>query len=150
MQALNYFLVSVVSYLGIVAGYVLMLAAPEEKKPGMKYFNIICYSLFLLSVFFTIFFRPTPIFIFLALFFAVVIYYSKKYQIYLTYLFFSIIFYLFSDSYMLFSVFSIIIFTYGLSAGSISIDLKHKKKSLLKIFSLIYFIIIANILRLIL
>ena len=148
MEFLNYLLISVVSYLGVIAGYILMLVAPEEKKEGMKYFNVIQHFLFLIFVLFAIFFKFSDILFILGGVLALALFYSlKRYQIHVSYLSFSVFFYLFSASTE-FLIFSVIIFIYGLAAGSILFDLKDKKTSLLKVFSLAYFIIAANLLRL--
>ncbi len=146
MQFLNYLLVSIAAYLGIAAGYVLMLAAPEEKKPGMKYFNMLNYFLFFLSIIFSIFFRQSIFFIIFIILFSLCFYLLREYQIYIAYLLFSVLFYIFSESYM--HLFSVIIFAYGLSAGAVIFDLKDKKGALFKVLSFAYFILAANLLKL--
>ncbi len=150
MEFLNYFLVSVVCYLGVIAGYILMLVAPEEKKPGMRYFNAVHYSLFIFSVLFVFIFRFQDIsFIICGLLALIVFYVLRNYGIYISYLWFSVIFYLFSE-FSEFLVFAAIIFAYGLVSGAVICDLKDKRNSLLKVLSLAYFIIIVNLLRLVL
>lgn len=150
MEILNYFLVSLIAYLGSVAGYIMILFAPEEKKPGMKYFNAINYFLVLLFVLFLIFFNWFNLLVVLGVFlFFVMLYFFRKYGIYLMYLLFSVVF-PFLDSQKEVLVFSILIFVYGLVVGAVLIDLKNKKVSLMKVLSLIYFVIISNIFNLIL
>ena len=46
-------------------------------------------------------------------------------------------------------LFSLITFAYGMVAGSIIIDLKDKKGSFLRILSLVYFVVIANVLKIV-
>src|SRR3989338_1294893 len=47
MQIINYFLASIISYLGIALGMTLAYIAPEEQKPGKKYFAILKYVFFI-------------------------------------------------------------------------------------------------------
>ena len=50
MQFANYFFASIISFLGLVMGFMLVKIAPEEQKPLIKYFNF-AKIFFLLLVF---------------------------------------------------------------------------------------------------
>ena len=45
---LNYFLASIISYLGLLVGLIIIKLAPEEHKPGKKYFILLRKILFFL------------------------------------------------------------------------------------------------------
>ena len=53
---LNYFLVSIISYLGLLLGVILIRLAPEEQRPGKRYFILIKKILFFLILVFLLFF----------------------------------------------------------------------------------------------
>ena len=60
-MTLNYFLISVISYLGIILGYIFLHFAPEENA-GRKYFSFINKALFILSLFVLVFFTWPNVF----------------------------------------------------------------------------------------
>ena len=149
MNNLYYFIISVISYLGVVAGFILMLVAPEEKKIGMRYFKLINYLLYVSLILLLIYLGEfNPYLIGLGIIGLVLFFVMKKYYIYIAYLLFSIVLYIFSEQNL--EVFSIIIFAFGLSAGAYVTDLRHKKHSFYRILTLIYFIFITNLLKIIL
>lgn len=149
MEFLNYFLISILCYLGVISGYIIMWVASEEKEEGMKYFIPFQGFLFVAFVLLTVFFKFDNLFFIIGGVLALIVFFLfRKFQIYFSYLFFSLFFYLFSQ-YVELSILSVIIFMYGLVAGAIIFDLKGKKSSLMKVVSLFYFVVIANILYLV-
>ena len=148
MQFLNYLAISVIAYLGVLVGYLFLVLAPEEKQPGMKYFSRISSVLALSAAFLAIYlsFR-NPIILSLSAIFILLLIFYRKHLIHVSYIFFSVIFCLLSESAIAFSIISIIIFAYGLTSGAIIFDPREKRKSLMKCLSLSYFIIIASFLR---
>jgi hypothetical protein len=146
MELSNYLFVAIVSYLGLMIGYVLIYFAQEEKKPGMEYFQVLDYFVFfifaLVSIILNI--KNWPIvLLFSAAFFI------KKYRTHISYLFFAIMIALSKVKTELMT-YSIITFAYGLIMGSILFDPENKKRSFLELFHFIYFPLIIILIRLIL
>jgi hypothetical protein len=149
MNNVYYFLISLISYLGVITGFILMLVAPEEKKPGMKYFNFINHLLFFCLIILLVYLGNMSIYLIgLGVLGVILFLFIKKYQIYIAYLFFSFILYLFSEKFV--EIFAVIIFAFGLSAGAYMIDLKNKKQSFYRVILLIYFVVFTNLLKIIL
>ena len=65
MQILNYFLASIISYLGIALGIILIYIAPEEQKQGKRYFSFLRYIFFAFIILFLLFYYYKNIFIIL-------------------------------------------------------------------------------------
>jgi hypothetical protein len=153
MEFLTYALASVISAIGIIAGNLILIKAPEEKKPGMKYFVIINYFLFLLSAILSMAFAYInrqnllfilPIVILISLFFRL-----KKAQLYFAYLSYSLMLWFFSDNKGQLLIFSAIIFAYGLAAGAIIFEQRNKKETLLSSALIaVLFILLSILLKL--
>jgi|TARA_B100001964_G_C14209422_1_gene589760 hypothetical protein len=131
---LSYFLASIIAYLGLIVGIILIKLAPEEQKPGKKYFILIKKIIFLLVMAFYLFFyrfNPTLSVIFLAITFVLMM--NKKLKLEktgLTYFLFGIVFYASSKIPDLFVMESVLIFLYGIPAASLIL----KKKNYYGIF----------------
>ena len=54
MEFINYFFASIISFLGLAAGILLIKIAPEEQKPLKKYFEICRKSILILIFLFAI------------------------------------------------------------------------------------------------
>jgi len=148
MEFLTYFIVSILAYLGIIIGSIIIIFAPEEKK-GIKYFIGVNYFLFYIALLFVILFSGFNfLIIVLSLIFGILFVIYKTKQIYTAYLNFAVVFYVSSGSINPFLVISSIVFIYGLSSGAIIMNPKEKKKSFVKALYLIFFVILANILNL--
>ena len=137
---MEYFLVSVIAYLGLLAGYIILHLAQEEKKPGMKYFKFIENVLFFVSLIVLVYYNASLIALIAIIFWLL----YRKYSIYIAYLSFAFGFFVLGGNL----IYATIIFGYGLTAGSIIYQ--PRKNRLSRIIFLIYFIVIANILKLIL
>lgn len=149
MELLTYFFISLLSYLGIFAGYFILMSAPEEKKPGMKYFIGLNYLLFFILAVAAILIRFDVLISIICLLAAALFILIKKYQLYITYILSAFLLYFFYNSDK-FLIFPALIFAYGLVAGAIIFDAKHKKESFLKLFVYSYFPIITILLKIIL
>ncbi len=148
------FLIAVISYLGLIAGIILMFVAPEEKKPGLKYFRWISRGIFyfgaLLILFFSfnissIIFSIAGIIIFFIIqkklgdfFLGVFAYGYLPISIFFGY-----------DNIEFLVAFFAVIFAYGLCQGAVICDPKRKKKSLLNGLIYAYFIVLSVVFYLI-
>ena len=103
---LNYFLAAIVAYLGLLLGIILIKIAPEEQKPGKKYFIFLKKAIFLLVlIFYLFFYNFNPAFSLILLVFTLILMLNKKLKlekIGLTYFFFGLVFYLSSRVFNLF------------------------------------------------
>ena len=152
MQLLNYFLISIISFLGILIGMLLAFTAKEELESGKKYFlllqklTLLLILIFLLNFFnINLYLRITIYVLFLAL-----MTFNIKSQI--IYPILAVVFFLSSKNPGLFITNSILIFLYGFPTGSLfAKKLIKKKKSFVfkKIFlTYFWFILIAIVLNL--
>jgi len=134
---LSYFLASILSYLGLLVGIILIKLAPEEQKPGKKYFIIIKKILFLLIIaFLLLFYKIGALATILFLAFVVFLILSKKISLERTarvYFFLGIIFYLSSKFLSLFAIESILIFLYSIPHASLMLGIR--KRNYFYIFS---------------
>ena len=128
MQIINYLLASIISYLGLLAGAILIKIAPEEQKPGKKYFILIKKIIFFLAIaFLLVYYKINLIFSLLALLFAGIIVASRKLEKYeFAYFFLGIIFFLGSKITGLFIIESVLVFLYGIPAASLAFNAKKK------------------------
>ena len=152
MQLLNYSLVSIISFSGLLIGMLLAFTAKEELEPGKKYFlllqklTLLLILIFLLNFFNVgIYSRITMYILFIAL-----MTFNIKSQV--VYPILAIVFFLSSKDINLFITNSILIFFYGFPTGSLfAKKLIKKKKSFVfkKIFlTHFWFILIVIVLKL--
>ena len=141
---LNYFLASIIAYLGLLIGIILIRLAPEEQRPGKKYFVLLKKILFFLILVFLLFFYKINIILSLALLVIVIALMSNKKinlrKSALVYFLLGIIFYLsyFSEIIDLFVMESVLIFLYGIPAASL--DLKKKNYPIVFMKNLWFFV----------
>ena len=126
----DYFLAPILSYLGLLAGIILVLMSPEEQKPGKRYFTLLKKILFFLSIFVFLFFIGinTILLAFLAVLLALLLSWEKmpvKNDM-LAYLIFGIIIAMSYASQQYFMIQSVIVFIYGLPASSFAFDARKK------------------------
>ncbi|MBR9700072.1 hypothetical protein GOV09_06450 [Candidatus Woesearchaeota archaeon] len=127
------FIISAIAYLGLIVGSFLMVLAPEEKKPGMKYFHSIHYILFFFSIILAmIVSERSPLMIIVSIIVGVAYYYMRRHFAYLGYLHYSFLIVFFSSTAYN-TLFPIIMFAYGLVVGAYLINLKEKSKSFFKL-----------------
>ena len=149
MIFLNYFLALVITFFGIFLGSLLVLMAPEEQKPGRKYFILFRDILLLLVIFFLLYFNNLSLsFGFIFVFVIVFLLAYFKENSYFVYLLFAAVLYLSSKEVSFFIIESSLIFLYGLPTGSLLVNYK-RKKSIFKVFYYLYYVFIAALLFLI-
>lgn len=122
MQFVTYLLTSLVSFLGISVGTILVFIAPEEQKPLKKYTLFFQYGLLLLIFLFSLFFffiQNKLIFSGLLLLLFTSIYLMKNHHFPspIIYLFLAVVFYMGSLNQNLFIIESTLIFLYGITTG---------------------------------
>ena len=153
MQLLNYSLISLISFSGLLIGMILAFTAKEELDPGKKYFILLQKIILLLililllnSLDISIYFRI----IIYALFIFLMTINIKSQAIYPA---LAIIFFISSKDINLFIINSILIFFYGFPTGSLFAKklIKMRKLFVLKniFLSYFWFVVIAIILKLI-
>src|SRR3989344_3980880 len=152
MEFINYFFASLVSFLGLLIGIILINIAPEEQKPLSKYFDLARKILLLLIFVFLMFYYFNRAFylliLFLYLIFAAVIEYRIKdlfRKSMLNYILLGILFYASQSNTNLFVIESSLILLYGILTASLLYDRKLKNHFRLLFYNL-GFLIIANIL----
>ena len=128
MQIINYLLASIVSYLGLLVGIILVRVAPEEQKPGKKYFILIKKIIFFLIVaFLLVYYKINFIFSLLALLIIGIIIIGKKLEkSEFAYFLLGIVFFISSKMADLFIIESVLVFLYGITAASLLLNLKKK------------------------
>lgn len=151
MQFLNYFFASLISYLGLLAGILLVRIAPEEQKPLRRYFEWLRKLIMLLIFLFPIFYysnSPAYIFALLAyLIFIIFMEYKSSNLLrksIIIYTALGIIFYLSSKNPNLFAIESSLIFLHGMPAASIIFSKKEKNYAAIFLNNL-GFLIVANL-----
>ena len=151
MQFLNYFFASIISYMGLLIGIMLIKIAPEEQNPLRKYFEFTKNLIMILIFLFLIFYYSTNSVYIIALLiyfiFIVFIEYNlsksqKKYIIVYTAL--GIIFYLSSRNLNLFVMDSSLILLYGIPSASLMFNQKEKNYAEIFLHN-IGFLLVANI-----
>ena len=134
---LSYFLASILSYLGLLLGIILIKLASEEQKPGKKYFILLKKILFFLIIAPLLFYYKTnPVLAIILLAFVVISILNKKINLERSsrvYFFLGVVFYLSSKFLNLFVIESILIFLYGIDHASLMLDLR--KRNYLHIFA---------------
>ena len=152
MQFINYFFISIISFLGLLIGIILVKIAPEEQKPLQKYFILLRKILLLLIFIFIIFyyFSDFYYFILLIVFFIFLLFVEYKIndlfkKSIINYIILGILFYLSLKNTNLFAIESSFILLYGLPTASLLYNKKEKNQNKI-IFYNISFVILANIL----
>lgn len=146
-----YLLAATISYLGMLAGIMLIFIAPEELAPGRKYFRQLFYILFSLCIFMTLYSINlwaaiiTSIVVFIAMSYA----YSKiPLARVLVYPLLGVFIGLSSGSQQSLLVMSALVFITGFPFGSLTIkEYRKKDRAMLirrpMIFNLTYFLLVV-------
>ena len=155
MEFVNYFFASVVSFLGLLVGIILISISPEEQKPLSKYFDLARKIILLIIFIFLMFYYFNKAFYLLILFGVVNFGAIIEYRIHdllrrsmITYMLLGILFYLSKDNINLFVIESSLILLHGVMVASLLCDRKSRNYSRLLFYNL-GFLITANILYLI-
>ena len=152
MQFINYFFASIISFLGLVIGILLVKIAPEEQKLLEKNFSLLRKIFLLLIFIFLIFYYFNRVFYLLTLvFYALFIFFieSKNENLLrksmLSYSVLGILFFLSSNNVSLFAIESSLILLYGIAAASLLYKIKEKNHFKLLFYNF-GFLILANLL----
>lgn len=120
MEAINYLLVFFVGILGYVLGVGLGYIAPEELKPGKKYFIWLERILFVLTFLPIIyFFRESFLVLLPAILLLILLFIPFKYRAYAAFGVFLIWFFLIRSDSLVVMLEASAIFLYGLPAGTL-------------------------------
>jgi len=152
MQFINYFSASIISFLGLLIGILLVEIAPEEQKPLQKYFvllrKIFLFLIFIFLVFF--YFNNAFNLMILLVYFAFLLFVEYKVndlskKSIIVYASIGILFFLSSKNLNLFVIESSLILLYGITIASLMYN--RREKNIYKIISYnLIFIAIANLL----
>jgi len=144
MEILNYFLISLIVYLGLAAGIIISYMAKEELKPGKRYFILAHNIILAFILFFILEFLNTNIYLvlFLPLIFTTFLFnYTNTYQkSYALYPILGAFFYIASKNINQLLIISTLILFYGFLIGSLQIDLKKKNYFQILYKNLLFFI----------
>ena len=153
MQLLNYSLISLISFLGLLVGMLLAFTAKEELEPGKKYFQLLQKLTLLLIVIFLLNFFNINIYLRIIIYILFIFLMTLNIKSQIIYPVLGVVFFLSLRDINLFTTNSILIFLYGFPTGSLftkKIINKRKlfvfKKIILNYF---WFVVIAIILKLI-
>lgn len=141
---LTYLLASLIAYLGLLVGIILIRMAPEEQKPGKKYFIFlkkILFTLILVPMFY--FYNLNIIFSLALLCLLAALILGNKLKLdkpYLIYLLLGILFYLSARFIDLFVIEAVLIFLYGVPDASLAFSLKKKNYGEIFIKNLLFFV----------
>lgn len=148
----NYFLLSVITFSGIIAGMSLIKIAPEEQMPLKKYFiwvkKIFIILMFAVLIFFYIFDILLLLLGIILLIPSLFIEFKSKENLRKMaeiYALLGILFFLSLSNQNLLAINSSLIFLYGMSAGSII----HKKNYIKMVFFALTFLVVSNLLFLV-
>ena len=140
----NYFLASVIAYLGLLFGIILIKMATEEQKPGKKYFILIKkIILFLIIASFFVYLKMNLIILSLLLISTLILFANRKMTLESTLLFYLMLGLFFSLSSKFFDLFiieSTLIFLYGISTASLVFNPRKRNYNEVFIKNLAFFI----------
>ena len=157
MQFTNYFLASIISFLGLLIGIVLVKIAPEEQKPLKKYF-LFCRKALLLLIFVFIiryYYKSFPYLAALMLCCVLLLFFEFKLDLLrksvLDYAAFGLVFFLSAKNQSLFTIESSLILLYGVPTASFLYARKSKNNykiflynSLFVLISVLLFVVTKN------
>jgi len=147
MEFLNYILVSLIVYIGLIVGIVISYMAKEELKPGKRYFILAHNIILAFIIFFILEFLNANVY--LTLFFPLIFiiflfYYSEIYKkSYVLYPILGAFFYVVSKNPKMFLLMSTLTFFYGFLIGSLQIDVKSKNHFKIILQNILFFICLA-------
>ena len=152
MQFINYFSASIISFLGLIIGIILVKIAPEEQAPLKSYFILIRKISLLMIFIFVLFYYFNDYLNFLILIAYSLFLLLTEYKLndlfkktIIEYTLLGIVFFLSSKNANLFTIESSLILLYGLPTASLMYNRKENNQYKI-IFYNIGFILIANLL----
>lgn len=138
MEPLIFLITSILSFLGLFVGMILVKIAPEEKKPGKKHFLLLQNITFSLSVLFLLYYLKLNILIIILMMIILIIMLIKQNirdnikRSMIFYFLFSLIFVLSVKNDNLFLIESVSVFIFGMATGSILLKKKNHLEIILK------------------
>ncbi len=141
MQLLNYSLVSIISFSGLLVGMILAFTAKEELEPGKKYFLLLQKLTLLLILIFLLNFFNINLYLRITIYILFIFLMTINIKSQIIYPALGVVFFLSSRDINLFVINSILIFLYGFPTGSLFAKklIKKKKSCVLKNIFLNYF-----------
>ncbi len=145
MQLLNYSLVSIISFSGLLVGMILAFTAKEELEPGKKYFLLLQKLTLLLILIFLLNFFNINLYLRITIYILFIFLMTINIKSQIIYPALGVVFFLSSRDINLFVINSILIFLYGFPTGSLFAKklIKKKKSFVLKNIFLNYFWFVA-------
>ena len=145
MQLLNYSLISLISFLGLLVGMILAFTAKEELEPGKKYFQLLQKLTLLLIVIFLLNFFNINIYLRIIIYILFIFLMTLNIKSQIIYPVLGVVFFLSLRDINLFTTNSILIFLYGFPTGSLFAKklIKKRKLFVLKNIFLNYFWFVA-------
>jgi len=145
MQLLNYSLISLVSFSGLLIGMLLAFTAKEELQPGKKYFMLMQKIILLLIIIFLLNFFNINLYLRIIIYILFILLMIINIKSQIIYPALGVVFFLSSKDINLLITNSILIFLYGFPAGSLFAKklIKKKKLFVLKNIFLNYFWFVA-------
>ena len=144
---LSYFLASIIAYLGLLVGIILVRMAPEEQKPGKKYLILLEKILFFtLFIPISYYYKINIVFSLALLSFIAALILGNRIKLdksYLIYFLLGILFYLSTRFIDFFVMESVLIFLYGIPNASLMFSLKKKNYNDILIKNLTFFVPVA-------
>lgn len=141
MGFISYALLSFVSYSGIFFGSLLIFIAPEEQKPGRKYFLLMQKMVLGLIIIVLLYnFSKINLLLSILLFIFAILKNTNNYFVYL--LFIPLLYISFKNTNLAL-IMATLIFLYGLSAGSLLVKPKYNFIELRKCIRYIYYPILT-------
>ena len=152
MQLLNYSLISLISFSGLLIGMILAFTAKEELEPGKKYFLLLQKLTLLLILIFLLNFFNVNIYLRIIIYILFIFLMTINIKSQIIYPALAVVFFLSSKDINLFITNSILIFFYGFPTGSLFAKklIKERKSFVFKKIFLthFWFILIAIVLKL--
>ena len=152
MQLLNYSLISLISFLGLLVGIILAFTAKEELKPGKKYFMLMQKITLLIILIFLLNFFNINLYLRITIYVLFILLMAINIKSQIIYPVLGIVFFISSKNPELFIINSILIFLYGFPTGSLFAKkiIKKKKSFVFKrvILTYFWFVLIAVVLKL--
>ena len=152
MQLLNYSLISLISFSGLLIGMLLAFTAKEELEPGKKYFFLLQKLTLLLILIFLLNFLNINLYLRITIYILFIFLMTINIKSQIIYPALADVFFLSLKDINLFITNSILIFFYGFPTGSLFAKKLIKRKKLVvfkKIFlTYFWFILIAIVLKL--
>ena len=152
MQLLNYSLISLISFSGLLVGIILAFTAKEELKPGKKYFMLMQKITLLMILIFLLNFFNINLYLRITIYVLFILLMAINIKSQIIYPVLGIVFFISSKNPELFIINSILIFLYGFPTGSLFAKkiIKKKKSFVFKrvILNYFWFVLIAIVLKL--